>query len=504
MLMNLWNKISSRPLHLLIATYFLFRLPCVSRLPIFNDEAIYLDWGQRMVAGQLPLFYPLFDGKQPLLMWIFGGIAYFSPDPLPAGRLVSVIAGFLCMLGIYKLGKIVGGRKTAFIAAVFYILTPIFLFYDRQALMESSVAAVGVWSFYYTVEFIRTRRFIYCSYIGLILGLGFFIKTSAMLFVFPIALLFAWSFKVRKLAAEEIFKSLAIISGVALIIVIPLLIQNQFGMIFSRNDRFALSLGEIITTLPVVWLQRIRITGEIIFWQVSPIVSGLFLYGFYIFLRDQKRKKGLGIGAVVIAAMFIPLLITLISVRTVQPRYLEPYLPVFTLAAALVSVRFHQRFFRTVVLPLILISVVFAGFALFKPEGYLSFSHSVSIATDYGGYMGGFTSGHGFNETRQFLEEKARQQPILVGVRLDAGNPESSVFAYWANGRNPNIKPIYFDSAIVSVPEGDTFNLPVPLYFVAREKHLGGMDEFLTEEVRFYKPDNKSYIGIYSLNKSQP
>jgi 4-amino-4-deoxy-L-arabinose transferase-like glycosyltransferase len=495
------SKIYSKPLQLLAVLYFLFRLPFLTALPIFNDEAIYLDWGQRMVAGQLPLFYPLFDGKQPLLMWIFGIFSYLFPDPLPAGRLISVITGMFCLVGIYKLGCLLFDKRSAFIASAFYIFTPLFLFYDRQALMESSIAAVGIWTVYTALLYIKSRKIKYVVYFALLFSVGLSVKTSAVLFVFPIFIIFIWALKRRNITIGQTLNSAAITAIILFLVLLPLVTQDNFSAVFTRNDRFTFVLAEYLQMPYYAWLQRSRIFTEVIFWQVTPFISILSLFGFFKLLK-RKENHGTELNAVVLAGFFVSLLVAFVTVRNLQPRYLEPYLP-FMLLPAGYAVSALKGSFSKLVLPVVFVYLImFSGFTLVNPEGYLVFIKRLSIATDHDIYMGGFTSGHGFNETKKYLEDRSREGPLIVGVRLDAGNPESTVFAYWANGRNPNIKPIYFDSAIVAVPDdGETFDLPIPLYFVAREKHLGGMDALLTEEVRFYKPDKKSYIGIYSLNR---
>jgi len=84
----------------IILLFFLLRLTNLTLLPIFADEAIYIRWAQVMKNEPTLRFLPLSDGKQPLYMWILMVILKFFPDPLLAGRVVSVIAGFGSLIGI--------------------------------------------------------------------------------------------------------------------------------------------------------------------------------------------------------------------------------------------------------------------------------------------------------------------------------------------------------------------------------------------------------------------
>src|SRR5258708_29118355 len=117
-------------------------------------------------------------------MWFFGMFESALPDPLFSGRLVSVIAGSITFVGIYVIGKRFFTSTTAYLASALYIVIPLFSFYDRQALMESAVAAVGVWSVYYSLLMFLSLERKYAIILGSIFGIGFFIKSSTLLFVF--------------------------------------------------------------------------------------------------------------------------------------------------------------------------------------------------------------------------------------------------------------------------------------------------------------------------------
>ena len=83
----------------IIFLYFLLRVPNLTKIPVFVDEAIYIRWAQVMQNEPTLRFLPLSDGKQPLFMWlIIPALKVFS-DPLVAGRMVSVLAGFGTLVG---------------------------------------------------------------------------------------------------------------------------------------------------------------------------------------------------------------------------------------------------------------------------------------------------------------------------------------------------------------------------------------------------------------------
>src|ERR1700759_2787635 len=89
----------------IIILYFFTRLFHILTLPIFTDEAIYVHWSQVAQHDASWRFISLTDGKQPMYVWIAMLFLKVISDPLLAGRLVSVLAGYLSLIGIFLLGR---------------------------------------------------------------------------------------------------------------------------------------------------------------------------------------------------------------------------------------------------------------------------------------------------------------------------------------------------------------------------------------------------------------
>src|SRR6185503_16469312 len=111
-------------------------------------------------------------------MWIFDIFEDIFSDPLFAGRVVSVFTGLAGMLGIFYLTKKLFNKNIAYLAASLSIVTPLLSFYDRQALMESAIGAVGVWEVYFAVAFLQKPTRKYAIFVGILAGLGEFVKSS--------------------------------------------------------------------------------------------------------------------------------------------------------------------------------------------------------------------------------------------------------------------------------------------------------------------------------------
>lgn len=472
--------------------YFLTRLTNLLKLPIFNDEAIYLDWANKEINTKGLLFYSLYDGKPPLLMWIFGIFRKFIGDPLLAGRIVSVIAGFLTLFGIYKLAERFFGERVARMAGLFYIFVPIFAFFDRQALMESALCAVGVWSIYYFLDLIGKPSIKNAIILGIIWGLGVFIKQSALIFIAAQIIIFIGIHLKKRDGKFNIHFLLSL--SVSQAVLLPLYFQKEFWTSLTSASRFAMSLKEIFTFPVSTWLQNLRGIFMVPFWYFGPFLLAAAVIGIFI-IKDGQRKR-------ISMYFLISLLFVLVFSIVVSPRYLVSYLPlsVIFVAHTLTLKKFDNKFRRNL-LATIMISVptIWTLVLIFNPIAYFESLNKVTKYSQEKEYVSGWTSGYATTQALDFIKQVSDKTLVIVGVRLDAGNPESAIFTYFNNSKK--VLPIYFDTKAVN-PEMlryNCFSTNYPLYFVARDNSLGGMDKFLVKVTEFKNPVGDRYVGIYTL-----
>ena len=105
----------------LFGLFIFLRLFHLTIIPIFMDEAIYLRWAQIAKNDASWRFISLTDGKQPLFIWLAMVAMKVIADPLVAGRIVSLGAGFLSFLGLGFLSFLLFGRQSAFWALLLYL-----------------------------------------------------------------------------------------------------------------------------------------------------------------------------------------------------------------------------------------------------------------------------------------------------------------------------------------------------------------------------------------------
>jgi 4-amino-4-deoxy-L-arabinose transferase-like glycosyltransferase len=160
--------------------YFFLRLFNLLHLPIFTDEAIYIRWSQIAKQDAAWRFISLTDGKQPMFVWITMLLLRVIKDPLLAGRMTSVLAGFATMVGIFLLTRqLFKNTAVGLLSSLLYVISPFALVYNRMALYESLVGMFAVWSLYIEVLLVQKLRFDIAFLAGLIIGGGALTKSNA-------------------------------------------------------------------------------------------------------------------------------------------------------------------------------------------------------------------------------------------------------------------------------------------------------------------------------------
>lgn len=494
-----WRSVQGRPLLGLFGLYLLFRLPFLERLPIFNDEAIYLDWAWRQLHEPGNLFYGLrHDGKPPLLLWLFGLAELIVPNPLLAGRFVSVGAGSLTLWGVYRLGKELGNRSVAWASGLVYLAVPLLAFYERQALMESALGAIGVWALYLFYRWRRSGNRSWARWLGMVLGAGMWLKTTGLVFVIGGVGLVVWWWLQAKKRRRKIQQGLGELGLIGSVVTAPLWLQASFWLGLEKNSRYVLTVAELLSFPIQQWGSNLWALGEISFWQLTPGVLLLTLIGLIRVLKDQTTAKHWLIGWWV----FQLLTFVLVS-RQPSPRYLVSFLPLAAVLAGYGLVQLTKRNLGgQVMMGVILISALGVMFLqISRPLKYFEILEQVSDFSQKEAYVTGWSAGYGIPETWQYLEERARARPVLVGVRLDSGNPESAILAFAY--RKSQLRAGYLDAQVLPDLTGiDCLQARVPVYYVSRDYHLGGLDQYLEEEQRFFKPGGQHSIGVYSLKQN--
>ncbi len=468
----------------------------LDRLPIFNDESIYLDWAWSALHIPGHAFDSLLDAKQPLMIWVWGIFELFIDSPVIAGRFASIVIGSLTAVGIYTIAQRLFDKKSALLAFILYSITPIFVFYHRIALMEMSVACVGIWTYVVLTEFIASPSRRKSAILGCLLGIGFLIKSSAVIFAMSSSLIIAVHVIQRKNWQILRKASFSLVTFMTTTYIV--LIQPYFWHSFRTNDRFTYTLRELLHFPVHDWLIHGLGFIEIGLVFMTPLLflEGLFGLRFINIAQKESQK-------IFVHFFAMSLLLEIVLVRTQSQRYLVAFLPFLTILAARTVTHFWEQgiFFKAVASISVIFPLYFYVLQLFQPQLYILQLARFSQYSELG-YLFGQTSGYGINECLNFIAESTDStKPTLVFFAQNAGNPESAVDLF--TQKHPNFYGLYIDAAFFpDLAQTQCLSTNYPVFFVTRSVELAGMERFFELAKKCPNPHDQYYVGVYTLKKS--
>lgn len=460
------HKLEVIILLVLVLAYFLLRLPNLTLQPIFADEAIYIRWAQVMRAEPTLRFVSLTDGKTPLFMWLMIPLFKVFSDPLFAGRILSVIAGFFTLIGVFLLAKKVFSVKAALWASLLYVITPYTVFFDRMALVDSLLSAFTIWAIYIATWLIRSLRLDLAMILGYLLGGALLTKTPAMvnLLVLPITLLGLRKNAKDKYPYLKALAFLAISALIALVIYNLLILGPGFSQLSSRNADYVFSPLELKNR---IWDPFIPHLNDMKDWFPRLFtIPTLILIGIGIYQLLFTVNK---LGMIILIWTLVPLILEMTFLRTFTARYLLTSVAPFLIFGGYGLTKALEKIRVNAFLKILIALLAILPLAL-KFDYQLLTSPPPTDLPKEGrvGYFEDWTAGYGLKEIAQFLvEQKKTRSDVVVGT---AG--------YF--GTLPDGLQIYLDKAeIAIVGSPATISAQIrntakehPTYFVGNKKDL--------------------------------
>ncbi len=407
----------------LILLYLLSRLYNLDHFPIFSDEGIYIRWAKVAWQDASWRFISLTDGRQPLQTW--GTIAFlklFPESALYAGRMFSVATGFAAMSGMFALLWYLFNKKTAYIGTLLYLVTPSFLFYDRLALVDSSVNAGVIWIILFSIILARTIRLDVAIMLGGIFGFSLLSKSSMKLYLglSYLSVLFLvikedhkfvdWfrlSFiRDKKLPFIKIM-NFSVLFGVGAFI--SYLIYNVqrlspfFHYVAEKNKTFVLTGSELLNDPFSLLIANIPKIPYYLFSEMGYVIPILGVIGLILLYRKNKPLS------LYLSLFFILAYLLIGSVAKVLfPRYLLPLGSVLFIPAVylLTSIERKKQLLLTI---LIVISIIYLDFTILFNYKNIPFP-----AVDRGQYIEGVTAVWGADELVEFARQKSVEKPVIL------------------------------------------------------------------------------------------
>jgi len=450
----------------LLIIYILTRLIGIMSLPMFTDEAIYTRWAQIAHNDWDWIFISLTDGKQPLFIWADLLIMYFVTDPLLAGRLVSVIAGFISMLGLYFAGdEIFKNKKVGLTASALYVLFPFALVYDRMALYDSMVTLFFIWGLFFTVRLIRGLSLVNAALLGITAGLGALNKTSGFLTIYllPLGLsLFDFAKKGWREKVMKFFLYAALAAGVMYTMYNALRVSPFFYIISQKNDTFIYPISEWLTHPFTYLLSNFNSVSN---WTITYVSIPIFIIALSaFFVRRTFIKEKIYLLITFLALLSIPIIFG----RVIFPRYLFfMTIPVVLLTSYAVvewSLRLKNRYLLGIAAIMIFLPWIHADYKILT-----DFPRSPIPEADRNQYANMWPSGGGYRELVSFVEEKSKKQKIFVATEGTFGSlPTYTIEIY--HGENKNVEKKGFYPIPKDIPQELLEKAEdMPVYFVFNE-----------------------------------
>ena len=394
----------------LFFSYFISRLINLDNLPIFNDEAMYLNWGRLIVENPKEnLFISLTDGQQPFFLWLTA-ISYWlgKSSFLFYGRLISVLAGLGTMGLMYLIGKELFNRNVGIISAFLYLMVPFTLWYDRLAVKDGFLMFLSALIFYFTLKQTKQKNWLPVLGAGLALGTALLTKSIAYFFVglYPIIVLSTAGsgvYNSRSLhrSLYRIFLALFLAFFIqSLIYFSPL--SDQIG---PKNSVFLLSPSEILQLPFQLWRNNLysTVTWWWQYYQIPILILGVI--GFFRLLKEKERCKLLTLSAWI----GLPIVFEILTAKIYIPRY---FLFTFVAFGIIVAYGFERilsliksRNFQIILFVLVFLpSLWLDKKILFKP------AVAPLPQIERWQYFEGWPAGYGLTDLISFIQEEYLQE----------------------------------------------------------------------------------------------
>lgn len=485
-------------------------------LPIFTDEAIYTRWSQIARYDPNWRFISLTDGKQPSFVWLDMIIMKFFSDPLMAGRFVSVLAGFITLLGIYFLTKEIfkdnekkqsSARIIGLIACSIFVLFPFSLVYDRMALYESLVACFFVWALYFQILLVRYVRLDIAMILGFVLGGAVLTKSSGFLSMYLTPFLLPlFDFKIKGKARLVKFALYAVVGVVIANVIYSVLRLSPFYHIINeKNSIFVYSVKDWLDLKFLVKIQNfvsnfnglsdwfvVYLTLPLIFAVVSSFVIGKSFF---------KEK------IVLLLWFLVPFILLCVFGKTLYPRYiLFMVMPLLPLVAYLIYSffeKFRNIFVRAgLVLILVILPLRMDYYILFD------FAHAPIPRLDLEQFINGWPAGGGIKESVEYFKEQAKSGPIYIATQGTFGLMPFAYEIYFRDNHNVTTKGYWPTNEKID-EEVEKIAMVKPTYFVfyqdcSRCKSPGEAPAtWPIEKIASYKKGiGTTTLTVYKVSKS--
>jgi hypothetical protein len=453
---------------LALAAFLLTRGLTLMVFPIFNDEAIYLqysqaihdDWGKNRFISMSGEWA---DWKPPLQYWLAAPVIEWGRDPLLVGRIVAALVSLLGLAGFYLFAKEFFGPREAVISALLYTLCPTVLFHNNQFTAETFLFSTVPFLYWALLKMMRSQRWkLPWAILGTAIGTALLLfKQSgsllvALAIVLPLALLRKketgpatardaaadvgaappWNWK--EFAMNCLCLALVIgASHAAARLVLP----SAFDATRDNfNSRWVMSSRELLHFPMEAWGANLRVVAE----YVGAYYSWAAPLFFCVFAGFAFRRRNLPELTLVIMCLAgggaVVCLLRGFNEYLFNTAVIAVLLPLLARTGLLVWDMTRSGNAGRVRTGLLLCAGILAGHWCYQlvlmscsPGKYIERSTPWAVAN----YLNGWPTGFGVKEVVALLEKEKR--PGILFVDPQWGNPQVALRIY-GRTRFPNLR----------------------------------------------------------------
>jgi hypothetical protein len=414
----------------LVSAYLGTRLWDLTRLPVFVDESIHIEWAR----GSLGHYFIPEVSVGKWLPLQFMTVAMFLPlHPLACARLPSVAMGLATLVACVLINAELFALGEGLLAGAVYAILPFALLYDRLALADIYLTACGAWSVYAALMTMRSGGRVAPMAMSLFTFAAIFSKPTGGLFL-AVPLLVSLLLVPRGGGRVYLGRCLpTLIGGAALLL---FLLNGGYGTNLLASQSGFGGLPRFVTNLETSreWLTALLTPGAA--W--ATVAAALWsLLGVF-----RRRNSDAFLGVLLLFAV-IPyalvsnvwfpryLLFITVPVSLLLARTIAACAAGIVRAAEGLSASWPIPSTRTLSIGMI---VAFALIAAPRDLALMTEPEAAALpAAERTQYISGWTSGYGLPELTAFLHEQAREGPLNI-VRFASSGPANQGLDVYLHG----------------------------------------------------------------------
>lgn len=474
-------------IQIIFALFLLLRLIFLFRYPPFNDESIYVRYGQLMVASPDFRWASIqYFAKQPLAFWIFGWGAAAFGGPFTGARLAALLINSVSFYFFLDWLRRTVKEEITVVTLILFAVCPIFILFQSLALMEGFLLAAFIVLLWALKRYAQTKSLRYVAAMAVALAFGLWVKSNVIVLVIITIGILAYTS--RKRPTRALLEVGGLLLG-TLILLSPLFTRPDARLMFADPEQYTYSLKELLRFPIVAWVNNGAQTFLGLFLYLGPI----YFIALFISGRHMPRPQFMPLawwsaalfGASVLLGKIFTIRYAVLGVIPLLPLIAEGLLisPKRRMLALIAGIG------APFIFSVLLIMHAPWFFALF-PTGTV-----LAGERNYGYY---YTSGYAVSDAIRYVRKNLVNGPTILAVADTPGNPTDTVMATFYN--NPTVV-----ATIVNSPEDLAHYAPIIRkyqgYLMARKDTLLPFFlPYISEVKKFPTPEGSDFVGIYKIN----